>query len=202
MEKKTCTKCNTEKELEEYYKQKGRYRAICKKCMDIKNRLYREKNHEILKEKNKSYNEKNSEKNKIRCFNYRQNNPGSFKNWVAKNKEHRRAYINKYNTDPYVKIKNSLRARINELMNKKNQNENPRTFDLIGCDFDFFVSYIENKFTEGMVWDNYGFYGWHLDHKIPLCSAKTEDEIKKLFHYTNLQPLWWMDNFKKGGKII
>ena len=32
--------------------------------------------------------------------------------------------------------------------------------------------------------------------------ANTEEEIYKLCHYTNLQPLWAEDNLKKGDKIL
>jgi hypothetical protein len=53
-----------------------------------------------------------------------------------------------------------------------------------------------------MNWENYGQFGWHVDHIIPLSSAKTEEEIYKLSHYTNLQPLWAQDNLKKGNKIL
>jgi hypothetical protein len=53
-----------------------------------------------------------------------------------------------------------------------------------------------------MTWDNYGVGGWEIDHIIPLASAKTEEEVYKLCHYTNLQPLWANENFKKGKKII
>lgn len=63
-------------------------------------------------------------------------------------------------------------------------------------------NYLENKFIDGMTWDNKGFYGWHIDHIIPLSSAKTEEEIYKLCHYSNLQPLWAEDNMKKGDKIL
>jgi hypothetical protein len=50
-----------------------------------------------------------------------------------------------------------------------------------------------------MSWDNYG--EWHIDHIIPLSFAKNEDEIMKLCHYTNLQPLNGIDNIRKSNKI-
>jgi hypothetical protein len=55
-------------------------------------------------------------------------------------------------------------------------------------------------FTEGMCWENQG--EWHLDHIIPISSAQTEEEIFKLNHYSNFQPLWAEDNIKKGNKIL
>jgi len=57
---------------------------------------------------------------------------------------------------------------------------------------------LEHQFKEGMNWDNQG--KWHIDHIIPLSSGNTEEEIIKLCHYTNLQPLWAIDNMKKGSK--
>ena len=93
-----------------------------------------------------------------------------------------------------------MRSRINQLLNKKYKN--PRTLELVGCDYEFLIKYIENKFTEGMSWDNYGYYGWHIDHIIPVSSVKTEEDIYKLYHYTNLQPLWAKDNLIKSDKIL
>jgi hypothetical protein len=72
---------------------------------------------------------------------------------------------------------------------------------MIGCSPQEFREYIESKFSEGMSWDNYGPRGWHLDHIIPLASAKNINEAIKLNHYTNLQPLWAEDNCKKGCRI-
>mgnify|MGYP002132731409 FL=1 len=51
-----------------------------------------------------------------------------------------------------------------------------------------------------MTWDNYG--DWHIDHIIPLNSAQTEEDLYKLCHYSNLQPLWALDNLKKGSKYV
>jgi hypothetical protein len=65
---------------------------------------------------------------------------------------------------------------------------------------EFLKKHLEIQFIEGMSWENQG--KWHIDHKIPLSSAKTEEEVYKLCHYTNLQPLWAEDNLKKGSKIL
>ena len=60
--------------------------------------------------------------------------------------------------------------------------------------------HIQNKFTEGMLWDNYGL--WHIDHIRP-CSKfdlSKPKEQRKCFHYSNLQPLWAIDNIRKGSR--
>jgi hypothetical protein len=203
MEKKICRKCKLEKDVCEFYKHSRNpniYRGQCKKCMNSDSVSHYSNNKEKIKEQNKIYVNKNSEKIKKRRKIYVENNPNLFKDWIEKNKEHRRNYINNYNSNPISKLKNSLRSRINGLMNKKYNN--PRTTDLVGCDYEFLIIYIESKFINGMSWDNYGYYGWHLDHIIPLSSAKTEEELCKLCHYTNLQPLWAEDNLKKSNKIL
>ena len=71
---------------------------------------------------------------------------------------------------------------------------------MIGCDLKTIKAHLEKQFTKGMNWENQG--KWHVDHIIPCASAKTEEELIKLFHYTNLQPLWAIDNILKKDKII
>ena len=73
---------------------------------------------------------------------------------------------------------------------------------MIGCSPQFLKEHLEKQFKDGMNWENYGLYGWHIDHIIPLSSAQNEDDIYKLCHYTNLQPLWAKDNLSKGNRII
>ena len=79
--------------------------------------------------------------------------------------------------------------------------KNNSSIKIIGCYPNFLKEHLEKKFTEGMSWDRMG-KEIHIDHIIPLSSAKSEDEIYKLCHYTNLQPLWAEDNLKKSNKIL
>ena len=74
---------------------------------------------------------------------------------------------------------------------------------LFGCKIDFLMGYLESKFTSGMTWKNHKLYGWHIDHIIPLSSfdLTDRDQYLKACHYTNLQPLWAVDNIRKGNKL-
>lgn len=95
-------------------------------------------------------------------------------------------------------MKKNIRDRIRQYLTGENKSK--RTFDIIGLDKENFKSYIEDKFTEGMSWENYG--EWHLDHIKPLCLSENEEDLIKLNHYTNLQPLWSEDNIKKNRKYV
>ena len=81
-----------------------------------------------------------------------------------------------------------------------------KTLKLLGAEWSVIKTHIENKFTDKMGWENYGrkfgIVCWEIDHVIPLSSAKTENELVKLCHYENLQPLWQLDNLKKSNKIL
>ena len=73
---------------------------------------------------------------------------------------------------------------------------------MVGCTPEFLKEYLEKKFKPGMTWQNHTRTGWHIDHKIPLSSAKTPEAVEKLMHYTNLQPLWSVENIRKSNKIL
>lgn len=106
---------------------------------------------------------------------------------------------NKYKTDSLYKIGKLIRRRVYDYITKNNIKLSD-TFDIVGCSPEFLKEHLENQFKDGMSWNNQG--EWHIDHIIPLSSAETEDEIYKLCHYTNLQPLWAEENLSKGSKII
>jgi len=93
-----------------------------------------------------------------------------------------------------------LRARTFKAFKYSYWNKSKGTKDLLGCSFEIAFKHIERQFIKGMSWENRS--EWHIDHIIPLASAKTEEELIKLCHYTNLQPLWAVDNLVKNDKII
>lgn len=51
---------------------------------------------------------------------------------------------------------------------------------------------------------NRGYARAHLDHKRPCSSFELSnlEQQKQCFHYTNLQPLFVLDNLKKGAKYV
>ena len=97
-----------------------------------------------------------------------------------------------------------MKLRIADLVRKSIKSKgfvkSSRTKQILGCDHETFIKHIESQFKDGMSWDNRS--EWHIDHKIPMASAKAEGEVLALNHYTNLQPLWAMDNIKKGAKML
>ena len=123
------------------------------------------------------------------------------KEYNKNNREKRNEYLsNKKKIDPIYRLSCIVRNRIYSFLKNKNITKQNKTFDIVGCSPELLKEYLEKQFVDGMCWDNRN--GWHIDHIIPLSSAKTEEEIYKLCHYTNLQPLWAEDNLKKSDKIL
>jgi len=107
---------------------------------------------------------------------------------------------NKRKTDPIFKLSVYLRSRIYRAFKRNFWNKRNKTKDILGCDFDTAKKYIERLFTKGMSWDNFG--EWVIDHRIPLNSAKNEQDLISLCHISNLQPMWAEENREKWDKII
>jgi hypothetical protein len=92
-----------------------------------------------------------------------------------------------------------MRRRIRGILTSKNIKKKFSSEYLVGCNYNDLKCHLESLFIDGMSWENQG--KWHIDHIIPLSSANNEEEIYKLCNYTNLQPLWTIDNLKKGSKL-
>jgi hypothetical protein len=74
-----------------------------------------------------------------------------------------------------------------------------KTYKMIGCTQSEFRLHIEKQFLKGMSWENRNL--WHIDHIVPMSTAKTLDDVWKLNHFTNLKPLWAKDNLSKKNNI-
>lgn len=189
MEKvKKCTKCNEVKKYSEFNRRGvAKVQCVCKECR-YKYRLankqkkaaydkqYRLNNIDKLREKASRDNEKYKDYNRLYKRNY-----------------HKRKL-----SDPLYKLKCYMRLFTWKAINRRSYRKVLRTETLLGCSIEDFKMHIESLFKPGMSWENRD--EWHIDHIIPLASAKTEEEVIKLCHYTNLQPLWAHENLSKGAK--
>jgi hypothetical protein len=155
------------------------YRWINRKEIAEKDKRYREINSEAIKKKQEEF----YQKNKLEIF--------------LKRKIRR-------NTNLQAKLKHKLRSRLGNALRARRVSKLHRTFDLIGCTPAFLTSYIRSKLHGGMTEQDLLNGKIHIDHIIP-CAAfdlTNEEEQRKCFHYTNLQPLWAIDNLKKNAKIL
>lgn len=61
--------------------------------------------------------------------------------------------------------------------------------------------HLESKFKPGMSWKNYGPV-WHIDHIKPCAKFDLTDpaQQRECFHWTNLQPLFALENLQKSDK--
>lgn len=199
MEKKICSKCKIEKNINDFGKDSTRKNGLsylCKECLIIKSNDYRKKNKTKVLTYYSEYRKNNKEKMKI-----------SRKKYIIENKEkitkYRTYYSNKKRKESdIVRLTENIRRRINHIFTVKKFNKKNKTFEILGCSIDELLNHLEKQFKDGMSWENHGMEGWHVDHIIPLSSANTEEEIYKLCHYSNLQPLWSHENLSKGSKII
>jgi hypothetical protein len=202
-----------EKNLTSFYKNKmckDGYRNFCKECCKENQKEYRQENREeILIKKRLDYElnrTKYLEQKKLKYYTNPFNNDEQKKDRQNRrteiSKKNKKEYQKKYRklrseSDPLFRVKYNIRRRLNDFL----KNRAKRTSEILGCTYNEFINHIENLFKEGMSWDNYGLKGWHLDHIYPLAKAKTEEEIYKLNHYLNFQPLWWYENLHKSDKL-
>ena len=138
----------------------------------------------------KKYRENNAEKLAIDKSQYAKNNRAKINAKASVYERHRRA------TDPLYRL---IRNTRNMVLRYMFDGKDKKTQEIVGCTFEELKLHIENQFIEGMTWENYGINGWHIDHIKPLAMASTKEEIIASNHYTNLQPMWQLDNLKKGA---
>ena len=175
------------------YKRKN-YVKNKEKFKNISSKNY-EKFKEKIKERNKRYKDEHKEKYKDYMKKYNDDNKEMLK---SKNNERVKKRRKK---DELYKIKENIKCLIRNSFRKKGYCKSNHTEKILGCNLNYFYNYLLQTFK-----NNYG-YEWnkkepvHIDHIIPLATAKTKEEVTKLCHYTNLQLLKAEDNLKKSNKL-
>lgn len=160
----------------------------------------------------KSY-EKNKDKNKeYGKIYYKEKNKGKKLSIERRNKINKRTRERKI-TDSLFRLKHGISNRIRFGFKKGRYTKKSRTHQILGCSFVEFKSYIESLWKPWMNWNNYGSINkkpptdinqcWDFDHIIPLSTALTEEDIIRLNHWTNFQPLcsYVNRNIKKNNVI-
>ena len=172
------------------------------------NKKYKQENEKAVKAQAKKFRLENKDKvKKLYSDWYYSNveyNQKKRKKWNENNREKINEYRrNRYKTNINTKISFNIRGRLKEVLKHKGYKKSKPTFYYIGCTPQELKQHLESQFTEGMTWENYGLHGWHIDHIVPLSKfdLSKEENIKLASHYSNLQPLWAIDNMKKGNKI-
>ena len=185
-----------------------------------KTKIYYNANKDKIKETHKIYTNKNKVKikenqkryyleNKRKIYNinkkWRENNVDLVKFYKKKYK------ANKFQNDPLFNLNNNIGSLIRDSFRYKGFKKSSKTLIILGCSIEEFKQHLESKFETWMNWENKGNpkdgilelnKTWDIDHIIPVSSAKTEEDIIKLNHYSNLQPLCsYTNRFIKRNKI-
>ena len=198
---KKCSKCNTLKSLDSFYKNKNKkadpdgYARWCKDCMKKYCANWYSENREKLDVKNKEWRKQNPDKIRMIEKRYKEKDPIKWRN-----------IFRKWEFRTYH---NNLKYRLNQILSSNirrslKHNKNGRKWEkLIGYTCEELMKHLEKQFTNGMSWNNYG--QWHIDHKIPISvfnfNKPEHIDFQRCWALSNLQPLWAKDNNEKRAKL-
>jgi len=174
MKQSNCYVCKTKKDISEFYTDSSRKSGVSSKCK-------------------KCANIKKRERKKLKM-----KNDDEYRKLDNKKREVRR--VRRESRDPVFKLKRKMRLYLRYSFKRKGYSKETQSQKILGSDWEIVKEHFESLFSDGMTWDNMG--KWHIDHIIPLSTAKTEEDIIKLCNYKNLQPLWEKDNLEKSDKIL
>jgi hypothetical protein len=197
---KICSKCKGEFDESCFYKEGFRHDGLypwCKQCKKKSKQIYDIAN----PGKSKAAFEACAAKNKL-SGKTKIDSIAQYEKRKANGKL--KAYRAHLNTIPQKKIISNYSTRIYAALKRARTSKSIRTLSLLGCSGEELKVHLETQFTEGMSWDNHTLKGWHIDHIRPCASFDlTDPEQQKLcFHFSNLQPLWALDNILKSDSYV
>ena len=213
---KTCTQCARELE-DSLFPHTGKgYRANkCKYCIAVYKKEWKHKNIDRVKDQVISWKLSNREQylQSMRDWYHNNKDKPEFKrkrsassgSWYYRNKDRsiQRSInyaANRKKKDPLFKMQTNLRSYLSRTFKSRGLHKNKHLMELLDCSWSELQQHIEKQFVDHMSWNNYG--EWHIDHIKALANfdLSNPDQLKEAWHYTNLQPLWKIDNLRKSNK--
>lgn len=190
---KTCTKCDTPRDLEFFSadtKRPDGKQLHCKICA----KEYRKRNKNSIFKQRQEYRKNHSKSiREKKAVDYQKNK--------EKLRPKRLEYMNNRNrTNVQARLRNNLRRRLGHAMSGNYKKS--VAYQYLGCTLSELKEHLEKQFQPGMTWGNYGKTGWHIDHIKALSNfdLTNDNDLKIALHYSNLQPLWAIDNIRKGNR--
>lgn len=107
----------------------------------------------------------------------------------------------RYQNCPRIRTRDRVSAAMRRSL--KTGKAQASCFDLLDYTLADLIAHLEAKFAPGMGWHNMG--QWHIDHIQPLASFDIQSaactQFKRAWALANLQPLWAVENLRKGARI-
>lgn len=160
--------------------------GVCKKCMKKQEKEGKQKK----SKRNRRY--KEAHKDEIKA--YRNANKERFG-------EYARMYRKERHKDPIKRLSDQARGTISQSFLRKGYKKDTKSAILTGLSSAELTDYLLQTFelNYGKKWD--GVEPVHIDHIVPLKTAKSEEDVKRLCHFSNLQLLTAQDNLRKSASF-
>ena len=193
---------------------KDGFRQPCKKCKSEIDRRYRQENAEKCKARSREYYRTHKEEHRAYGKAWNAAHKDAVKESGKKYYEHHkkeiyarnRAYNQAYmkqrkKKDPVFKLSLQVRTNINDAFRRRGHIKDSRCAELTEMSVQDLTDHLLETFRNnyGREWD--GVEAVHIDHIIPLATAESIDDVKRLCHYTNLQLLTAEDNLRKRDSL-
>lgn len=199
---------------------RARYAANREKEL-ARQKEYRDSNREMLRERSRTLYEtkperkaykaalERTEKQRAARRAYREANPptSEYYRTSAYRERRRELHREKQTTDVQYRLRRTLRARLKNAI--KNDQKSGSAVSLLGCSVSGLRAFLEGQFEAGMSWDNFGRLDasgktWQIDHFHPLSGFDLTDpkQMQVACHFSNLMPLWALDNRRKANKSV
>ncbi len=226
---KVCSRCKLDKPASDFCKDKRVKDGLTRQCKACY-KDYRESNIDRIKERDKIYYRANEERYKERYESNKEELVSYQKDYDQANKERIKSFQKEYyeankellldykkkyyqsnkqrineqvrvrrSEDPLLSLIHRIRCLIGHSLRKNRYTKKSRTYEILGCSYEEFMVHIESQFAEGMSWENRD--KWHIDHRVPVSWGITEEEVIALNHYSNLKPMWAIENTSKKNRF-